>query len=60
MASVSFEKLKTPQEVKAMLRHCDKEERKKTKTHSNTDINLLQTGNIPGITRRHANAMMTG
>lgn len=43
MASVSFEKLKTPQEVKAMLRHCDKEERKKTKTHSNTDINLEAT-----------------
>ncbi len=43
MASVSFEKLKTPQEVKAMFRHCDKEERKKTKLHSNTDINLQAT-----------------
>lgn len=27
MASVNFEKLKTPQQVKAMLRHCDGEER---------------------------------
>lgn len=37
MASVNFEKLKTAQEVKAMLRHCDKEERMTT-NHSNLDI----------------------
>lgn len=43
MASVGFEKLKTPQEVKAMFRHCDKEERKKANSHSNTDINLQST-----------------
>lgn len=37
MASVNFEKIKTAQEVKAMLRHCDKEERMTTE-HSNPDI----------------------
>ena len=40
MASVNFEKLKTSQEVKAMLRHCDKEERMTT-NHSNKEINKL-------------------
>lgn len=48
MASVNFEKLKTPQEVKAMLRHCDKDERlehnhtnkqiDKSKIHKNAQI----------------------
>ena len=42
MASVNFEKLKTSQEVKAMLRHCDKEERMTT-NHGNKDINKALT-----------------
>lgn len=42
MASVNFEKLKTSQEVKAMLRHCDKEERMTT-NHSNKEINKTVT-----------------
>lgn len=43
MASVNFEKLKTPQQVKAMLRHCDREERKKTGKHSNKQIDKSLT-----------------
>lgn len=42
MASVNFEKLKTPQEVKAMLRHCDKEERKDA-NHGNRHIDKNAT-----------------
>lgn len=42
MASVNFEKLKTPQEVKAMLRHCDKEERKDA-NHANKHIDKNAT-----------------
>ncbi len=42
MASVKFKKLKLPQEVKAMLRHCDKEKRLET-NHSNIDINKSAT-----------------
>lgn len=38
MASVDYQKLKGPQEVKAMLRHCDTDEREQA-THSNKDIN---------------------
>ena len=38
MASVNFEKIKSPQEVKAMLRHCDIDERVKH-NHSNEQIN---------------------
>lgn len=37
MASVNFEKLKTPQQVKAMLRHCDRAMRLMT-NHSNDHI----------------------
>ena len=43
MASVNFEKLKTPQEVKAMFRHCDKEQRKTTVNHSNKQIDKTLT-----------------
>ena len=42
MASVKFKKLKLPQEVKAMLRHCDKEKRLEA-NHSNVDINKSAT-----------------
>ncbi|MCH5204511.1 MAG: plasmid recombination protein [Oscillospiraceae bacterium] len=42
MASVDFQKLKSPQEVKAMLRHSDKEERKRHE-HSNKQINKAFT-----------------
>ena len=42
MASVDFQKLKTPQEVKAMLRHCDMDERV-THNHSNKQINKSET-----------------
>lgn len=42
MASVNFEKLKSAQDVKAMLRHCDKEERMQA-NHSNSDINKSVT-----------------
>ncbi len=49
MASVNFEKLKTPQQVKAMLRHCDGEERMEA-NHSNIDIDKSKTsGNMQGI-----------
>ncbi len=54
MASVGFEKLKTPQEVKAMLRHCDKEERIKTKVHNNRDINLQATGSNKQLNRDYS------
>ena len=43
MASVNFEKYKTSQEVKAMLRHCDMDERKQH-NHSNQNINKTLTG----------------
>lgn len=43
MASVNFEKLKSAGEVKAMLRHCDMDERKQH-NHSNQDINKNLTG----------------
>lgn len=42
MASVNFEKLKGAAETKAMLRHCDKEERLKHE-HSNKEINKSDT-----------------
>lgn len=42
MASVNFEKLHLPQEVKAMLRHCDKEKRLEA-NHSNIDIDKSVT-----------------
>lgn len=38
MASVNFEKLKSPQEVKSVLRHCDTRERMKHE-HNNEHIN---------------------
>lgn len=43
MASVNFEKLKSAGEVKAMLRHCDMDERKQH-NHSNQDIDKNLTG----------------
>lgn len=43
MASVNFAKLKTPQEVKAMFKHCDKEQRKTTVNHSNKQIDKTLT-----------------
>lgn len=42
MASVNFEKLKTPQQVKAVLRHCDKEKRIRS-NHANKDIDKALT-----------------
>jgi len=42
MASVNFMKIKTAGHAKAVLRHCDKEKRKK-ENHSNKDINLGNT-----------------
>ena len=44
MASVNFEKLKLPQQVKAMLYHCDKETRLAAE-HSNIDIDKSVTLN---------------
>lgn len=44
MASVNFEKLKTAQQVKACLRHCDKDERLKA-NHSNKHIDKSLTSN---------------
>lgn len=44
MASVNFEKIKSASQVKAFLRHCDKDERKKN-THSNNQINKDLTYN---------------
>lgn len=43
MASVDFQKLHTPQDVKAVIMHCDKDERK-VHNHSNTDIQKNLTG----------------
>jgi len=42
MASVNYEKLKLPQQVKSMLYHCDRETRQNT-NHSNIDINKSAT-----------------
>lgn len=42
MASVNFEKLKQPQQVMAMFRHCDSDERLKH-NHSNTQIDKSLT-----------------
>ena len=42
MASVNFMKCKSAGEVKAMLRHCDKEERLKH-NHSNKEIDKTKT-----------------
>lgn len=42
MASVNFEKLKTPQQIKAMLRHCDRTMRMLT-NHSNGHIDKTET-----------------
>lgn len=48
MASVNYKKLKLPQEVKAMLYHCDKEKRLEA-NHSNIDIDKSATpGNMQG------------
>lgn len=43
MASANFEKLKSPQEVKSRLRHCDKEERL-NHDHNNEHIDKSITG----------------
>lgn len=42
MASVDFEKIKTVQQLKAYIRHCDKEERKKLE-HANKNIDKNKT-----------------
>lgn len=44
MASVNFEKIKSASQVKAFLRHCDYDERKKN-NHSNEQINKDLTDN---------------
>jgi len=53
MASVDFEKLKTKQEVKALLKHCDREERKATQEHSNKQIDKSKTGKNLQIKRSY-------
>ena len=53
MASVDWKKIKTPNEVKAVLFHNSKETRTKTKEHSNADIDPTRTaGNysLDGLT----------
>lgn len=46
MAGINYLKLHTPQEVKAVIRHCDKDERQKN-THSNKQIRKdLTPGNL--------------
>lgn len=46
MAGINYLKLHTPQEVKAVIRHCDKDERQKN-THSNKQIRKdLTSGNL--------------
>lgn len=42
MASVNFEKIKTVQQLKAYIRHCDREERKKLE-HANKNIDKNKT-----------------
>ena len=44
MASVNYMKAKTPQDVKRVMRHCDKEMRKED-THANKNINVNVTDN---------------
>lgn len=56
MASVNFEKFKSVTQAKAVMRHCDKEERIKTKQHSNDDINQQATKRNTQITNRDYNA----
>lgn len=50
MASINFKKLKTAGDVKAMLRHCELEERLKHE-HSNKDINKELTENNVNYTK---------
>ena len=50
MASIDFKKLKTPGEVKAMIRHCDTEERLKH-NHSNLDIDKTMTNENVNYTK---------
>lgn len=56
MASVNFEKFKSVTQAKAVMRHCDKEERIKTKQHSNDDINQQATKRNTQIMNRGYNA----
>lgn len=56
MASVNFEKFKSVTQAKAVMRHCDKEERIKTKQHSNDDINQQATKRNTQIMNRDYNA----
>lgn len=44
MAGVNFEKIKSAQHGKALLKHCDKEKRLQTKNHSNQQINKALSG----------------
>jgi hypothetical protein len=43
MASVNFKKFKSATEAKAVLRHCDKEERLTTQNHTNSEIQKSRT-----------------
>lgn len=54
MASVNYEKFKSVQQVKAVIRHCDKEERLNTQQHSNDDINKNATGKNIQLKRDYA------
>ncbi len=44
MAGVNFEKIKSAQHGKALLKHCDKEKRLQTENHSNQQINKALSG----------------
>lgn len=55
MASVNFEKFKSVTQAKAVMRHCDKQERIKTKQHSNDDINQQATERNTQIANRNYN-----
>lgn len=54
MASVDFMKLKTASSVKAMLRHCDREERQDGKEHANKEINPSATARNLQLNRSYA------
>lgn len=56
MASVNFEKFKSVTQTKAVMRHCDREERIKTKHHSNDSINVQATERNTQIRNRDYNA----
>ena len=49
MASVNWTKMKTAQQVKAVLRHDCKDTREAAKTHTNADLNKDLTGQNYGV-----------